>query len=154
MPHKKKIFILTLFLLAASALAYSAPDPGHDPSEIGPGTFDKGDGKTGYTFPYSVIAPNFIDSDATGYVINPTGDSYFNKLLITSLKDCAGKLYTGSGGQVFCGTDAIGTDDQTCAEVTGCVENAITSNCNGTSCTLKDNNIDCNTVDTDASGTI
>ena len=53
-----------------------------------------------------IQAPKFVDSDNTAYYLDPATLSELNRLILKSVVNCTGKLYTTATGEIVCGSDA------------------------------------------------
>lgn len=74
------IVIILCLMLGTVVYSYGTNNPavfGHNPSEIGPGTFAGGGD---YIFPSNIQAPVFYDKDNKGYYVNPAGTSKLNRV--------------------------------------------------------------------------
>ena len=117
--EKKHLYFLTALIVVLAGtmlvIGYDTSTPsttGHVASEI-----DTGDGGAYGTF-------------GAGDYSFPSDLSVGSDLTVSGLVSCD-TIDTDASGNLVCGTDA---DDQTCAEVPGCVENAITSQTDDQTC--------------------
>ena len=88
-----------LKLYSGSSFIYIDPSTGN----VGVGTVSP---SYKLTVAGQIATSSLVDSDNTAYYLDPATLSELNRLILKSVVNCTGKLYTTATGEIVCGSDA------------------------------------------------